>query len=193
MASLSPRGPHGLLALARLPTRLRTGTLVLATFVGLAACSAGSMQDLESYAQRVLARKSRQIEPLPELKPYEGYEYQSAEARDPFEPFFQQEEEATAVASASGIKPDFNRNKEELEAYPLDSLRMVGTLTQDNTMWGIVKSPDGIVHRVQVGNYMGKNYGKITNILEDRIELAEIIPDGRGGWVENDASLALVE
>ena len=78
---------------------------------------------------------------------------------------------------ANGIKPDTERRKEELEAYSLDTLRMVGTLTNAKGLWGLIKAKDGTIHRVQVGNHMGQNYGKIIRILEDKIELMEIVPD----------------
>lgn len=164
--------------------------------LGLVACAGGgSMHDLHTYVKHVLARKGGQVPPLPEVKPYEMYAYQSDKKRNPFEPFFQETDSSTGTkaAAANGIHPDFNRNKEELEQFPLDSLRMVGTLEEKHTMFGLVRSPDGILHRVQLGNYMGKNYGKITNILQDRIDVQEIVPNGQGGWEKNHASLALVE
>ena len=102
-------------------------------------------------------------------------------------------EAEAAAAEGSGIKPDLNRNKEELEAFPLDSLRMVGTLQRDDDIWAIVLASDDTVHRVQVGNYMGQNYGKIVNIQEDRVDLIEIARDARGRWQERPASIALVQ
>ena len=153
------------------------------------------MEDLRLYAEDVLTRKSRNIEPLPEIKPYEVYTYaQEREVRNPFEPFFKDvpEQEKQMVATG-GLQPNLDRNREELESFPLDTLRMVGTLERQEETWAIVLNRQGSIHRVQVGNYMGRNHGKITNVLEDRIELTEIIPDGLGGWQERQASLALVE
>ncbi|NIR28550.1 MAG: pilus assembly protein PilP [Gammaproteobacteria bacterium] len=160
----------------------------------LAACGGDSMRDLREYAAEVNARKSTRVEPLPDFKRYETYAYQSSDKVDPFEPFFQEDKVGVAETRPnSGLQPDIERNKEELEAFPLDSLRMVGTLEQDDVVWGIIKDPEGVVHRVQVGNYMGQNYGKIMHIQEDRIELLEIVRDGQGGWVENEAAVALAE
>jgi type IV pilus assembly protein PilP len=174
--------------------RARALACVLAASALLAGCEDRSMADLESYAAEVLARKGGQVEPLPEINPYEVYTFQATGEVDPFKPFFQEQPEAPKqVASSNGIQPDFNRIREELESTTLDSLRMVGTLEQDAQVWGIVRSPDGVIHRVQVGNYMGKNHGRIKTIGEDRIDLVEIIPDGQGGWQEREASLALVE
>ncbi|MFB3084100.1 MAG: pilus assembly protein PilP, partial [Gammaproteobacteria bacterium] len=74
-----------------------------------------------------------------------------------------------------------------------DSLRMVGLLEDTDDQWGIIVDPDGTIHRVKVGNYMGRNIGKITNIYEDRIELREVVQDSQGRWTERTAALALVE
>lgn len=165
----------------------------LALCLPLVGCGNQSMSDLHAYSEQVLARKSKKIEPLPEIKPYEVYTYQSSRNRDPFEPLFQDVPEQAPLVSNSKIKPDTNRNREELEAFALDSLRMVGTLEQKDQTWGLVVNPDGTVYRAQVGNYVGKNHGKIISILEDRIELTEIVPDGLGGYEERDAALALTE
>lgn len=160
----------------------------------IAACGGDSMRDLREYAAEVHARKSTRVEPLPEFKRYETYAYASSDKVDPFEPFFQEDKVGVAdTRPNNGLQPDLDRNREELEAFPLDSLRMVGTLEQHDAVWGIVKDPEGVVHRVQVGNYMGQNYGKIMHIQEDRIELLEIVPDGQGGWMENQAAVALAE
>ncbi|MEM7251535.1 MAG: pilus assembly protein PilP [Pseudomonadota bacterium] len=153
------------------------------------------MSDLESYVQSVLARKGGDIDPLPAVKPYEVYTYNSTGGKDPFEPFFKPGPEApveTAVTD-SGVRPDPNRNREELEQYPLDALRMVGTLERDEATWAIVLDTEGAIHRVQVGNYLGENHGKIVAVLEDRIELLEIARSLSGGWEQREASLALVE
>lgn len=152
------------------------------------------MSDLESYVSEVLSRPGGKIEPIPPLEPYVVYTYQSSDGVDPFEPFFQEVPEPTTVAGeGGGPAPDPNRNKEELEGYSLDSLRMMGTLEQDETIWGIIRTPDGAIHRVQSGNYMGRNHGKITHISEEKIELTEIVADSQGRWQERPAGLALAE
>ena len=152
------------------------------------------MSDLESYANEVLSRPGGEVEPLPEIKPYEIYTYASSGGVDPFSRFdVEPEVQEKQQASNNGIQPDFNRIREELESATLDSLRMVGTLEQNEQRWAIVRSPDGVIHRVQVGNYLGKNHGRIQSIDESGIGLVEIIPDGLGGWQEREASLALVE
>lgn len=173
------------------------GIAVAASLLG--GCVSRDFSDLEAYTQDVLSRPGGRIEPIPEIKPYEAYTYQSAEmgARDPFRLFYQREEEKVAETDA-GLTPEMERelrfrNREELEQFELDSLRMVGTLQDPEQTWAIIRDPGGIVHRVREGNYMGRNVGKITNIYDDRVELREIYQDGQGRWQERAASIALAE
>ena len=158
----------------------------------LTGCGSASMNDLREYAVDVKSRQKGQIEPLPEIKTFETFVYQSEGLRDPFTPT-SQAQETTVSARDNGLRPDSDRRREELEAFSLDGLRMVGTLDQAALAWGLLVTNEGIVHRVQVGNYAGQNHGKITRITEEKIELTEIIPDGLGGWRERQASLALSE
>ena len=177
-----------------MPQRRRAAACVVLAGLLLAGCQDQSMSDLEQFVQETLAREGGQVEPLPEIKPYEVYTYQSTGERDPFAPFVvERPEEEQQASRDNGISPDFNRIREELENNPLDAMRMAGTLEQDEEQWAIVRSPDGVIHRVQVGNYLGRNHGRIQSIHEDRIALVEIIPDGQGGWQEREASLSLVE
>lgn len=176
----------------------RNLTIVSVTAI-LAGCVSMDMSDLEAKISEILARPGGEIEPLPEIKPYDAYAYQSREAgaRDPFEPFYVEKQKPEEVVD-SGLTEEMereikNRNREELEAYELDSLEMVGTIDSQEENWGIIKSPDGTVHRVRVGNYMGRNIGKITNIFEDRIELREIVKNSQGRWEERVAAIALAE
>jgi type IV pilus assembly protein PilP len=183
----------------RVRDRRRTSRMLLASLltVALTGCVEQSMSDLEAYSQQVLARKGSRVDELPPIEPYEVYTYSSSDGVDPFEPFYKEvapgPTDATAMASGSGITPNFDRNKEELESFALDSLRMMGTLETEEKLWGIVRSPDGTVHRVKIGNYMGRNHGKVVGISEESINLNEIVQNGQGGWQERDASLALVE
>ena len=163
-------------------------------------CVSKDISDLDQYAQEVMARPGGRIEPLPEIKPYEAYAYQSGaqNARDPFRLFFQKDEEALVEEQDSGLTKEMedelrHRNKEELEQFELDSLRMVGTMENEDFQWGIILDPDGAVHRIRVGNYMGRNTGKILNVFEDRIEVREIIRNSQGRWEERQAAIALVE
>lgn len=160
--------------------------------LSVAGCASDNMRDLTQYVEQVKARKGGHIEPLPEIKPIETFVYRADGRRSPFMQMNQGEEE-TQQASNNGIKPDRDRRKEELENYSLDSLRMVGTLQQVDTMWALVETKDKTIYRVKSGNYLGQNHGQITLIDEKAVELTEIIPDGQGGYLERQASLALKE
>ncbi|MBI2992777.1 MAG: pilus assembly protein PilP [Gammaproteobacteria bacterium] len=166
----------------------------------LTGCVSKGMGDLEDYTKEVLARKGGRIEPPPEIKPYEPYAYKSADAsaRDPFEPFYQVRKTETSEVADTGLSKELeqeikNRNREELERFELDSLKMVGTIQNDDENWAVIADPAGVVHRVKVGNYMGRNIGKVVNIFEDKIELREIVQNSQGKWEERQAAVALVE
>lgn len=165
---------------------------VSAMFLLIAGCGSNELEDLKTYVTQIKARPASPIEPMPDMKAYEMYKYVSAELRNPFvkldEP--QQQDE---VGVLDGPGPDLNREKEELEAYPLDTLRMVGTLSKGNQLWGLVRTNDGVIHRVQPGYYLGQNFGKIIQIQEQQIDLDEWKATAGGKWREREASLALVE
>ena len=176
-------------------TRTSTPTGILLASVlsmTLSGCFNQDMSDLKRYVEDVKARKQGYIEPLPEIKQVETFTYVPGDRRSPFRPV-QQGDEQAEKSSSNGIAPDPNRRKEELENYSLDSLRMVGTLQQADVMWALVQTNDKTIYRVKAGNYMGKNHGQITRIDENDIELTEIVPDGQGGYLERQASLALKE
>ena len=172
---------------------LRWWLFAMGASLALTGCGSGSMSDLEAYVQQVLTRKGGKIAPIPPLEPYVVYTYQSSDGINPFESFFKEEPEPDVpVSGDDGVAPVLGRNKEELEGYALDSLRMMGTLEQDETVWGIIRSPDGTIHRVQAGNHLGENHGKIIFISEEKIELIEIVAN-QGRWLERPAAIALPE
>lgn len=158
----------------------------------LAGCAREDHSDLHQYAKQVKAREPGPIEPLPEIKQIETFVYEPGDRRSPFK-LGSRSIEGTLSQPASGIKPDRIRRKEELEQFPLDSIRMVGTLEQEEAMWALVVDRESTLYRVQAGNYMGQNHGQITRIAEERIELTEIVPDGMNGWQERQATVALSE
>lgn len=161
--------------------------------LSVAGCSSQHYDDLEAYVKRVKAEHKGHVAPLPEIKPYDSFTYNDEGLRDPFESFAMAQERQQQASSTTGLHPDMNRKREALEAFSLDTLKYVGTLEKDGQIWGLVQAPDHTVHRVKPGNHLGQNYGKITRITENQIDLKEIIPNGLGGWVERDASLALKE
>jgi len=161
-----------------------------AMIVILPACSSQKHSDLDQYIQNIKDQTKGRIEPLPEVKTYESEVYAASELRDPFTPYADEPSEELAEP---GLTPDQNRSREELEAFPLDSLAFVGHIERGGNLWGLVQAPDESIHRVTVGEHLGKNYGEILNISETTIVLKEIIPNGSGGWIEREASLALTE
>ncbi|MEW6354567.1 MAG: pilus assembly protein PilP [Pseudomonadota bacterium] len=165
-------------------------TACLALSLALVGCGGDNFEDLRQYTDQIKARPPGKISPLPEIKAQEPFLYSATQLRDPFTPSVQ---ETAPSSSGKGIQPDPNHIKEPLEAYPLDTLRMVGTFELGSNKWSLIKAPDGAVYRVQPGNYLGQNYGKILRLWDDSIELVEIIEDGQGGWMERAASLALSE
>jgi type IV pilus assembly protein PilP len=167
---------------------LRNGLLLAVAALGLAACGS-DMDDLDSYINSVKARPGGRIEPLPEITPYEVFTY-VADAEGLRSPFVPDTPQAAGPA-AGGASPDPDRPAEFLESFPLDTLRMVGTLDVNETVYGLVQTSDGLIHRVVPGNYMGQNDGRITQITESEIVLVEIISDGIGGYIERDAAIRL--
>jgi type IV pilus assembly protein PilP len=167
----------------------KSSCLALASLT-LVACGNGKMADLERYVQRVKERQPGPIEPLPEIERIDTFVFDPASPRDPFV-LDRQSAKINAATSGNAISPDSLRRKEELEQFPLDSLAMVGTLEQGETIWALIKTPEKSLFHVRVGNYMGMNNGQITRITDEEIQLIEIVPDGGGGWRERQVALAL--
>ena len=163
--------------------------LVLVLALGLSACG-GDMDDLDQYINEIKSRPGGRIEPLPEVKPYESFAY-VADAEGVRSPFVPDTPQVAAAGPTGGVGPDPDRSPEFLEGFPLDTLRMVGTLYIGETMYGLVQTSDGLIHRVVPGNYLGQNDGRISDISESEIELVEIISDGIGGYIERDAAISL--
>jgi len=179
-------------------------TVVVLAILGIAGCVSSDMSDLEKQVSKIMSKPGGRLEPLPEIKPYEAYVYESGKsgARNPFKRFYVVEQ-SLAIEESEGPVDDGlteemrneiqNRNREELEGFELDSIKMVGTLQNEDNHWGIVLDPGGIVHRVKTGNYIGLNIGKITSIEEEQIEVREIIKDNSGRYGERKALLPLTE
>ena len=173
-----------------LPNVLRT-LLLAATLAFIAGCTGGD-SDLKEWIAAEKAKKGAPIAPLPILKTFETFEYKvkdkdDKDRRDPFGPSLQERMEAST--SGSGPQPD-KHPKEPLESYPLDSLKMVGSIGIGASMEGLIKDPDSVIHRVHIHNYLGENGGKITAIAEDHIDLVELISNESGGWRERKATIA---
>ena len=168
--------------------------MLTAAVAALGGCSGEPTADLVDYAEKVKNQQVSRIEPLPEFSPYESFAYAASDLRDPFTvPTFSNQQALALPTASNGITPDFDRPREPLEEFPLDGLRMVGTLEQRDTNWALINDTDGTIHRVQAGNYAGQNFGKITRVSEFEVELTEIVPDGIGGWMERQATIAISE
>jgi len=156
----------------------------------LSACG-GANDDLREYIDEIKARPGGRIEPLPQVQPAPTYVYEPGARRSPFVPDAPQRRVSNDPNAVDG--PDSNRPREFLEQFPLDTLRMVGTLADRRASFGLVQASDGLVHRVSVGNHMGQNYGRIVAISDSEIQLVEIISDGLGGYLERPAAIALAD
>ena len=169
-----------------------SGTLLVLVAGLLAGCSGKSdFADINSFIDEVYARPKSPIEPLPPFEQVQPFSYQASALRSPFEPPVILKRVARSRAEGIQVTPDLNRVKQYLEQYAIAQLSMVGTLEQNGTMFALVKDGDGGVHRVQAGDYMGTDHGRIQSIDEVTIDLLEIVPDGIGGWVERERSVAL--
>lgn len=159
----------------------------------LAACG-GDMSDLEAFIAETKQAHHGEVDPIPEFPPYHTFEYEAVDVRDPFRPQTDIDSGTIAAESTySGPRPEASRRREPLESFPVDALKMVGLLQQKSQTWGLVRDPDGTIHRVQPGNYAGQNHGKIIQVSETKIDIVELVPDGLSGWVNRGAQLAMAE
>lgn len=169
----------------RMLTAAFAATVAVAT-LGLGGCS-GDMSDLEQWVTTTKARPGGRIDELPTVEPYASHTYSSARERSPFVA----ERRVRQAAAGNGLTPNRDRNREFLEGFPLDTLRMVGSMQNAGETYALVQASDGLIHRVQPGNYVGENDGRITDITESEILITEIVPDGLGGYLERPAAIAL--
>ncbi|MBK1672709.1 pilus assembly protein PilP [Ectothiorhodospira shaposhnikovii] len=180
-----PKHPQG-------PIATLFAGLMAITALGLTGCGS-DLSDLQRYVEQTKQRPGGRIEPIPEIVPHEVFVYPGHE-RDPFDSaaiVIRMAE--TAARSPSGVTIDPDRTPEYLERFPLDTLRMVGTLEQSGMEWALVRTPERTIQRVTEGNYLGQNHGRIDRISSGGIEITEIVPDGFGGYMERSGSIALTE
>ncbi|MDF3193676.1 type 4a pilus biogenesis lipoprotein PilP [Pseudomonas sp. 1928-m] len=172
---------------------MRSYLVLLACFVlALSGCEGGSgFSDLQAYMDEVRARPKGEIEPLPKFQPYESFTYSAASLRSPFQPPVKLELMAQQKGSKD-IKPDEARVRQFLEGFNIETFLMVGTLANDAGSFALISGAGG-VHRVRVGDYLGRNHGRIFAIDESKVDVVEIVPDGEGGWLERPRSLSLKE
>lgn len=175
------------------PKQGRFGGLLLAGMLSTLLAACGSQQDdLNRYIAEVKARPATPIPPIPAVRTYTPYKYEGLTGRDPFRQSTSEgADQVVSGGPAKGPRPDLQRPREYLERFELDTLAMVGTFAKEASEWALVRDPDGVIHRVAVGNYLGKNHGKVSMISNDEVQLSEFIADGVGGWLVRDASIAL--
>lgn len=170
---------------------------LLAGLIGLLTSCGEGLGDLQQFVQQVRAKPAGRIEPIPEFTPYTNFEYASHDLRDPFKlvDFRRPDEVPEDIAQlGDGLQPDIERVKEPLEDFPLDTLRLKGTIDdKDGIKWALIFAPDNTIHRVIEGNYMGQNHGRIISVTDQTIELTEIVPDGLGNYIERSSAVALIE
>jgi len=166
--------------------RTRAAWLVLVLVLTAAGCGGDPNQELRQWMDEQAKTLKGKVDPLPVVKPYIPFTYNAFDLPDPFKP-----RKIEPARGSSKLAPDLNRRKEPLESYPIESLRMVGTLQQDKTMYALVRTNDKNVYQVRVGNYMGQNFGIITGIGEGEIRLRELVQDSSGDWAERQSRLLL--
>ena len=159
---------------------------ILAIALALSACGGESHQDLRAWMAEQGKGARGKLDPLPQIKPYEPFAYNAFDLPDPFKP-----RKIEPTKGTSKLAPDLTRRKEPLEAFPLESLAMVGTLEKNKTVYALVRTPERDVYQVRAGNYLGQNYGVVTGIGDSEVKLKELVQDGAGDWTERSSTLQL--
>ena len=179
--------------------RFKSCTAVFLSLAVLAGCTKDDTQ-LRNWIAEKKSEPPPPVDPIPPITPHEQFIYSASHLRDPFEDVLSRSATADgqdgAQPNGTASAPETNRPPEPLESYPLDALRMVGTLEREDEteeLFALIQAPDSTVTRVTVGNYLGQNYGRVTSIADYEIQLTEKIPDGNGGWIDRESSIAIVE
>ncbi len=166
--------------------------VLVTVLLTIAGCTGGDeYADIRAFMQEVEAKPRGSIAPLPEFEPYQPFTYGAANMRSPFEPPIIVPPKSDEQRKNIGVKPPKDHVKQYLERFSLASLSMVGTLQQDNDTWALIEDNTGGVHRVQVGDYMGAQWGQIESIDDARIDITEIVADGAGGWLRRPRTIEL--
>jgi type IV pilus assembly protein PilP len=162
----------------------------IGSLVFLVGCGAQSHKDLQDWMKEQGKGARGRLDPLPQIKPYEAFAYNDFDLPDPFKP---RKIEPVKGESTSKLAPDLNRRREPLEAYPIESLSMVGTLEKGKALYALVKTPERDIYQVRQGNHMGQNFGVIVGITDTEIKLKELMQDGSGDWSERSSTLNLLQ
>lgn len=162
---------------------------IILSVMAIAGCQQKQKENLTVFVANAAKMEPQEIEPLPNIKPIEPYAYTAQDLPDPFD--IENLKPKQVVSTRSGEGPDTNRRREPLENYPLDALKMVGTLFRENEQRVIIQTPEGAVQTAVVGNYVGQNYGQILSIDENEVKIKEQVLNSAGTWVERDASITV--
>lgn len=165
---------------------MRANLALIALSILLVSCGGGEFSDLQQFVDQAGKDTKGRVEPIPEVKPYEPFQYVAFDLPDPFKP-----RKIAPARGGGGLEPDLNRRREPLEAYPLENLKMVGTLNRGANYYALIKTPDNSVVRVKNGNYMGQNFGMILQVTDAEVQLKEILQDTAGDWSERQSTLQL--
>lgn len=171
------------------PRQLLPITCLMMLLIGCS--SEDKYADILGFMEEVEAKPKGSIAPLPEFKPYQPFAYGAANRRSPFEPPVVVAQKTAEQRKNIGVKPPKDHVKQYLERFSLASLSMVGTLQQNNSTWALIEDDSGGVHRVQVGDYMGSQWGQIESIDDSRIDITEIVSDGASGWLRRPRTIEI--
>lgn len=160
---------------------------ILFAAMSLSACGGGGMEDLKAFVENSSKDVQGKVEPLPEIKAYEPFAYSAFDLPDPFKP------RKLSTGGGGGIQPDFTRPREPLEAFSLETLTMVGMVSKQGVVHAVIRTPDKAIYHVRKGNYMGQNFGLITQITDSEVTLREIVQDSAGDWSDRISTLILQE
>lgn len=163
--------------------------LILLGAVTLTGCGQGEFDDLKQFMEQAGKGRQPALEPMPPMRQTESITYTAESLADPFKPRKMRPE----GVGGGGNAPDLNRPKGPLESFPLDALRMVGTLKKGGHLYALVKTPENALYKVKRGDYMGQNFGLVVAITDAGIELKETVQDGTGDWIDSKAQVALQE
>ena len=156
--------------------------------LGLSGCGGGGMEDLQTFVAETGKDMQGKIEPLPEVKLYEAFAYDAFDLPDPFKP-----RKLSTGGGGGGMQPDLSRPREPLEAFSLETLKMVGMLSNKGVIHAVIRTPDNAIYHVKKGNYVGQNFGLVTQISDSEVTLREIVQDSGGDWSERTSTLMLQE
>lgn len=156
----------------------------------LGACSGEEQSELRQELAAMTKDLRGKVDPLPQVRSFEPVPYRGESMVDPFVPSRIVVTQAAGGGGGGGVQPDLNRPKEPLEAFSMESIQMVGTLSQNQDIYALVRAGTSLF-RVKKGNYMGQNFGVITGIDEGQISVKEVVQDSGGDWVERSTSLQM--